>query len=144
MFRSKYESEEGEATFGLWQGCASTSIAKVCLDICPVTSYDSGPCPKTIAARAFVTLACILSGISALCLFACAVTGDNTNRTLLLAGKGLVFVCLVMGIIGVAVGISGAIDIGAANKLDVGAAAIIGIVALIFNLGGAIVSLLIK
>jgi hypothetical protein len=94
-------------------------------------------CSKILAARAFMTLACIISGITAICSFASAVTNDNTNRILLLATKGLVFVCLVMGIIGVAVGSDASVNFGG-GELKLGAAAIVGIVAIIINFGGAI------
>jgi hypothetical protein len=64
---------------------------------------------------------------------------------LLLAAKGLVFASLIMGIIGVAIGISVTTDIvNISYKSSLGAAAIIGIVALIINLSGAIVALLVK
>jgi hypothetical protein len=130
----------------MWKLCGSTAYEKVCADYTCISRNDnSGTCSKLSAAKAFVTLACILSGISALCLFACIVTTDNIHRMLLLAAKGLVFASLITGIIGVAVGISATTDL--ANTLfksSLGAAAIIGIVALIINLSGAIVALLVK
>ncbi|CAF3954651.1 unnamed protein product, partial [Rotaria sordida] len=58
--------------------------------------------------------------------------------------KGLVFASLIMGIIGVAVGINVTNDEEGFIELDLSAAAIIGIVAIILNFIGAIVTLLIR
>jgi len=136
-----------ETTIGLWQGCVTTPDEKSCESI-PCPSEQSGAaslCSKILAARAFMTLACIISGITAVCSFACAVTKDNTNRILLLATKGLVFVCLVTGIIGVAVGSNASLNYGGGEgEFKLGAAAIVGIVAIIINFGGAIAALFIK
>jgi hypothetical protein len=86
-----------------------------------------------------------MSGIAAICLYSFAVTRDNTNGILLLAIKGLVFVCLIAGIIGVAVGANATQSLGQGGvNLNLGAAAIIGIVAIIVNLGGGIAALFIQ
>jgi hypothetical protein len=147
IFRSRWGLEGFEGTVGLWQRCGTSPVPKFC-DSIPCPSEESGAaslCSKILAARAFMTLACIISGITAVCSFACAVTKDNTNRILLLATKGLVFVCLVMGIIGVAVGSNATVNPGGdIIKFRLGAAAIVGIVAIIINFGGAIVALFIQ
>ena len=132
-------------TLGLWRLCLALGGGKACGDFsCTGDGVDQNTCSRIIAARAFVTLACILSGISVLCLIASAVISGDANRIAVLAAKGLVFACLIMGIIGVAVGISGTIAFRTGIKFDIGAAAIIGIIAIIINLVGAIVTLLIK
>ncbi len=136
-----------ESTFGLWQLCSTTPDTKSCDSIkCPSeVSGDASFCSKILAARAFMTLACIISGITAIWSFACAVTKDNINRILILGTKGLVFVCLVMGIIGVAVGSNASLNFGGGElELKLGAAAIVGIIAIIINFGGAIAALFIK
>lgn len=89
-----------------------------------------------------MTLACIISAIVTLGLLVTARTSEITNQTLLTITKGLAFACLIMGIIGVAVGIN-AIT-GGGSGLSMGAGAILGILAIIINLGGAIVAVLVK
>jgi hypothetical protein len=81
-----------------------------------------------------------MSGISAVLLFISVATSDNGKQILLMAGRGLAFVCLIMGIIGVAIGINLATGISS----NWGAAAIIGIIAIIINFCGAVASILIK
>ncbi len=145
IFRSRLGSEGYETTIGLWKLCGTTPDEKSCESIkCPSEVSELATfCSKILAARAFMTLACILSGITAICSFGSAVTNDNTNRILVLATKGLVFVCLVMGIIGVAVGSNASLNFfggggEGAPQFKLGAAAIVGIVAIIINFGGAI------
>ncbi|CAF1529840.1 unnamed protein product [Rotaria sp. Silwood1] len=141
----KASSESEEFTIGLWRLCISDSDIKTCFDLeCSLTSEESSTCRKIIAARAFVTLACILSGISIICLIIYTMKRDSTFAMLLLVTKGLVVACLIMGIIGVAVGIDATVNIGGLIKLDLGAAAAIGIVAIILNFIGTIITLLIK
>jgi hypothetical protein len=84
-----------------------------------------------------------MSGISTLLLFISVAISDNAKQISLMAAKGLAFACLVMGIIGVAVGINGTTAI-LETKLDWGASAIIGIIAIVLNLCGAIATVLIK
>ncbi|CAF3904752.1 unnamed protein product, partial [Rotaria sp. Silwood1] len=140
---SKIKIESDELTFGLWRGCVNALDIKVCNAICTPEIEENSVCSKIKAARAFITLACILSGISAICLIVYSLMGDNKPRILLLAIQGLVFACLIMGIIGVAIGISTATNTGPLTR-DLGAAAIVGIVAVVINVVGAIVALLIR
>ncbi len=143
IFRGKYGTGGDETTIGLWRTCSTSSnTEKQCYSIqCPQTGDDTtGYCSKLLAARAFVTLACIMSGISAVLLFISVATSDNGKQILLMAGRGLAFVCLIMGIIGVAIGINLATGISS----NWGAAAIIGIIAIIINFCGAVASILIK
>ncbi len=146
-FRSKYATAGSETTIGLWRTCSPiTNLGQVCVSVgCPPSEGDTGSfCSKILAARAFVTLACIMSGISTLLLFISVATSDNAKQILLMAAKGLAFACLVMGIIGVAVAINGTTETALETKLDWGASAIIGIIAIVLNLCGAIATVLIK
>jgi len=92
-----------------------------------------------MVARAFMTLACIFSTFSALCFFS-LMRDSSSIQMIMIISKILPFVCLVCGIIGVAVGIS---FITYMNKLTISSAAMLAIVAPIVNLCGATVSLLI-
>ena len=68
---------------------------------------------------------------------------DGIRSAILMGGKGLAFVCLVFGIIGVVVGIFGTKN-QVGKGAELGAGSIIGIVALIVNFIGAIASIIIK
>jgi len=137
-----------EDKIGLWRTCTSPpNLGQRCVDIkCPLEGVTTNACSQILAARAFVTLACIMSGFSALLLFASVATADNIRRILLIAGKGLAFTYLIMGIIGIAVGINVTTDTKGefGTQLSWGASAIIGVIAIVLNFCGAIVSVLIK
>ncbi|UJR12094.1 hypothetical protein I4U23_016272 [Adineta vaga] len=129
---------------GLWRSCQSVPGFKECVSIpCPSPDAPSGSCGKIMTARAFVTLVCITSAISALFLFLFGRMIDSENRLVLLIIKCLVVASLVMGIIGVAVGINGTTTFGGIAALKVGAGGAMGIVAIILNFFGLIATLLI-
>ncbi|CAF3595869.1 unnamed protein product [Adineta steineri] len=133
-------------TYGLWKKCDQGPDGSECeLLKCPMKDDDSSVCSRILAGRAFMTLACILSGITTISLFICAFTDVGKNRILLLITKASAFVCLIMGIIGVGVGgsIIQILSEGSV-KFSLGAASTLGIIAIIINLVGAIVSLFIK
>ena len=92
-----------------------------------------------LAARAFVTIACIMSAVSAPCLFAYLLQSADSNRIMSMISKILPFVSLIAGIIGVAVGIA---FVTYQDHFKVHAAAIVGIVAVVINLAGAFLALL--
>jgi hypothetical protein len=138
-FRGTIVDSSGNGfTLGLWQECVSLSGSSVCaaFDCSAVSQYSaSSGCSQYLAARAFMTLACIMSALSAICLVVYIFIGDKIPSIILLATKILVGVSLLTGIIGVGVGINATSSgIGA----SVGAAAIVGIVGLILNLAGSI------
>ncbi|CAF1482332.1 unnamed protein product [Adineta steineri] len=133
-------------SYGLWQYCSTVSGSTTCANInCPSATDDNGYCNRLMASRAFMTIACILSGIAAICLLICAFIDEKISRILLLAAKVLAFVCVIMGIIGVATGGS-AIQVyfQNTNQLNFSTGFALGIVAIVINLVGAIVSLFIK
>ncbi len=146
IFRSRYGDENFGFTYGLWRSCPTNLISTLCFPIyCGQGKSSTGSyCMKILTARAFVTLACIMSGVSALCLCLSVVTNEKIRHILLMTGKVLAFTCLIVGIIGVAVGIDVSTSNGNGQKLKLGAASIIGIIVLIINLWGAIASLFIK
>ncbi len=163
IFRSKKGTSEYEYKVGLWKLCTIASDSSKCVDIS--CSSGDNTCSEILASRAFVTLACILSPIAALCLFASAIiTADDMKQTVLLAGRGLAFACIIVGIIGVTIGIiatrnynipidnststdynaekSASYSTNISSSSDYGS--IIGILANILELIGSIVSLLDK
>ncbi|CAF1344907.1 unnamed protein product [Rotaria sp. Silwood1] len=145
VWSEKGDDYEG-VTYGLWRYCPSTPDGKTCEDLsCPSEIFETGFCNKILAARTFLTLACILSCTSGIIwVLFCAVTVDTTPRLLLLVDKGLTFGCLLAGIIGVAVGISATMNAESEMKLRLGAAAIVGIVGIVTNIVGALLSVLVK
>ncbi|CAF1347674.1 unnamed protein product [Adineta steineri] len=133
-------------TFGIWTYCITYSGSSTCNAInCPAATDDNGVCSRLMASRAFMTLVCILSGITAICLIICAFIDEKISRILLLVGKVLAFVCLIMGIIGVATGGSAQQVLWqGTNQLNFTAGFGLGIVAIIINIVGFIVSLFVK
>ncbi|CAF1460026.1 unnamed protein product [Adineta ricciae] len=131
---------------GLWRTCVTSVGTTVCGDFKCVSGSDTaGACERVMAGRAFMTLACILSGICTIAFFIFGAMKDRHHRLLLLFFKVLGFVCLVMGSIGVGVG--GSILQVLNEKADVfrlGAAAILGIIAVAFNLVAAVAALFAK
>ncbi|CAF1442166.1 unnamed protein product [Adineta steineri] len=133
-------------SIGLWRQCESELNVITCGSLgCPSENDIPGFCGRILASRAFMTLTCILSGFTTISLFICAFTDVGKNRILLLITKALAFVCLIMGIIGVGVGGSIIEILGkVSGKPSLSAASTLGIIAIIINLVGAIVSLFIK
>ncbi len=93
-----------------------------------------------MAARAFITLVCIMSAVSTVCLILYTRKGESADRRLLVAGRNLLFVCFIMDIIGVALGIS--VTTGGITPI-IGAVGILGIIAIVTNLCAAVASVLI-
>jgi len=141
FFRSKIDEGEIHSTMGLWKSCASVFGQTVCGDY--TCSSDNSSCGKILAARAFVTIACILSIISAVSLFVSLVASDRLRSMLLSVGKLLAWICLIAGIIGVAIGVD-TLTRYENERVPWGASSIIGVIALVVNAVGAVVSLLVN
>ncbi|UJR32666.1 hypothetical protein I4U23_020126 [Adineta vaga] len=124
-------------------GLQSDPSGRVCGNIsCPSKTDKTNLCAKILAARAFITLTCIISAICAAFLlykFASKVT----NEKILLIIKVLAFLCLVMSIIGVSVSIP-ATTLEGSSSHSFGLASIIAIIGLIINLVGAVITLFIQ
>jgi hypothetical protein len=110
-----------------------------------------------MAVRAFITMACILSGLATGCFVICALKSVDSNRLVILATKVLCIASLVTGIIGMAVGATFGTDEssgqggttgqggGSINvSIKVGAAAILAVVADVFNLVGIVLAAMIN
>jgi hypothetical protein len=83
--------------------------------------------------RAFIIMACIFSGLGAILLVVIGIIGKGNPRLIIL-GKVLVFVSLIFSIIGFSVGISWVMYSGR----QLGAAAILAIVAAGLNVISAV------
>ena len=146
MYRFWTVGEGITVATGLWRTCITGVGTTVCSDFKCVSGSDTtGVCERVMAGRAFMTLACILSGICTIAFFTFGAMKDHHHRLLLLFFKILGFVCLAMGSIGVGVG--GSILQVLNEKADVfrlGAAAILGIIAVVFNLVASIAALFAK
>ncbi|CAF1157714.1 unnamed protein product [Adineta steineri] len=143
---SETENDFGNITYGLWRWCNSTTDDTTCADIsCPSEDFPSSFCNKILAARAFITLACILSGFcGTLSVIYCAISGERSARPLILTKKCLAVACLIMGIIAIAIGISATMTAQNGFKLRLGVAAILGIVGVGINLIGTVIILSVK
>ena len=126
---------------GLWRACRLIYDQWVCgnLICADPTGAGASICAKMYAARTFVTLACIFSILSAICLLARLVEKIGSNRVLGLLVKGLPVLSLLMGIIGVPIGI---VFIVKDAEFQIAAGSILAIVALVINLIGAVLAAL--
>jgi hypothetical protein len=95
-----------------------------------------------MVARAFVTIACILSALSALCLFACIITRTDLNRIMSIISNILPIVSFVAGLIGLSFGIAFIMTFPVDFQMDV--ATILGITAVGINAIGAFVALMVR
>jgi hypothetical protein len=121
--------EEG----GLWRECAyvgTTFCLNRPLTCSGVPSSLLDVCIKLITARIFVTLACILSAFGVLFLLTVGIA-QTSNATFVLLGKAFAGLSFICGVIGVPVGLSWALYVG---RVQLGAAAILGIIATILSL----------
>ncbi|CAF1540119.1 unnamed protein product [Adineta ricciae] len=143
-------AESRKTSNGLWRSCSTSDAGiQICLDpssLCPLAEGEAASsCHKMAAAKTFITLACIFSAISALCLVACIIESINKNTIVVTLIKVLPILSLVVGIIGLAVGISYATYIGSLPaEVSLGAASILAIIAVVINLIAAISALLIR
>jgi hypothetical protein len=89
-----------------------------------------------MAARAFLTIACILAGISTLLLLLCIFKPEEVSLILVRVNKWLPLGSFLTALIGVSVGIAFVAYEGDSPS----SAAILGIFAVIINLAGAVVA----
>ncbi len=99
-----------------------------------------------VAARVFLILSCILSSFTVLILSILLIS-ENFKRTILKFGKFFSFVSLIGGALGMAFGITFALAKDAFTNnihLNIGVSSILVIIAVVFNICGAILTLIIK
>ena len=148
IFRSRTGDEENEIRYGLWESCnvSYNDEYKICQHFqCPDDENDVNEvCGKILAARAFVTLACIISGLSVIFLCFSAATDGKRRAILLIIGQLQAFLSLVMSIIGVAIGVIGTMDIDPNFEFKWGGSPVIAIIGVVVNFLGAIGSLLVR
>jgi hypothetical protein len=132
-----------DGTIGLWRACKTIWDEWICGElICLPSSSNtiSFGCSNMMAARTFTTIACILSAFSALSLFACILQIINSNKLLITISKGITIASLLIGAIGLAVGI---IFVTQDNAYTISVAAIFAIIALIMNVIGVVLTIII-
>ena len=123
---------------GLWRVCFEAGGQSSCQSI-PCSSEDIN-CGELYAARAFVTLACIVSGLLTVGICINALKGEDRNEKIWRGIKACAFSCFGMGIIGISIGIHETTGDG----VSWGPASFLAILSIILNLVGAIVIVLIK
>lgn len=143
-FNSIYVSGYSTTT-GLWKTCTGERCSSF---DCSSSSYSSSTCGQIMAARAFLTLTCLLSPFIGAGFILWAFLHDRMPSVLLLVLKIGIFVCLLFGIIGVAIGIAATIkpsEISTSSiSVSIGAGAILGIIAIIANLVGGIIGAIVR
>lgn len=128
---------------GLWKYCTSDAFLHTCQDI-PILNDNTGIFTKIQTARAFVTLACILSGISMLSLIASAFMGDQVHKRFLWIIKGLCSASIVVGIVSVAIAAASLKHNALSSQISIEYATILAITAVIMNVIGTIVAIFIR
>jgi hypothetical protein len=134
LLRVTVSTESFTYTVGLWKACESVGSTKICRY--PQSKADQ----KTMSTRAFITICCILSPLSVASIL---YINEDLKKKISLLAKGLAIASLVSGIIGVSIAISvvvKGIDLGG----KMGVSCILAIIALIFNLAGAVTTFFIK
>lgn len=122
------------ATQGLWKVC----VSERCLSYsCSSVNLS---CGQIMAARAFITLNCIILPIAGAILILTQLMGQYNNAGSMNAAKILSILGVVFGAISLGVGLN-ALNQGAGS---IGPGAGVGIAAIIINLVGSIVSFLIR
>lgn len=147
FFRSKYITEyDIPMRAGLWEACRlDPYLGSQCSSIkCPYIEFAPiSSCNRTIAARAFVTLACIASALSVIFILSITID-DTTKKSVLIFGRIFAIASLIFGIVGVAVARNLIIVTGSIHNLRWGSSSIMGLIAIIINFVGALTSFLIK
>ena len=160
-FRSVYSVTGGSSSYGLWKACLTVLDASVCGNIdCPASSSSSSSslsttygssetCGKFMAARAFLTLTCILTPFIGAGFFLWAFLSERLPSVVLWILKISIFACLVLGIIGVAIGIAVTLkpyesSLTTTTVLTIGPGAIVGIIAIILNLIAGILGAIVR
>lgn len=144
-FRGVPKPAHAPLSVGLWRECRTFSwrygineCSAITLTCSGVANWFLGQCLKLMIARTFIIIACIFSGFGAILLVLIGIRGEGNPRLIIL-GKVIVIVSLICSIIGFAVGISWILYGG----WQLGAAAILAIVAAALNLLIAVFVLLI-
>jgi hypothetical protein len=99
-----------------------------------------------MAARAFLTLSCILPSLSAVFILSILLIPENFKKIISILAKVLSIGSLIGGILGMALGITFVKKYEPMSTLgfDVSVSSILAIIAVVFNLGGTIATLIIK
>ncbi len=145
MRRGKISDGRATSTVGLWRVCGPIDKegrgGSVCGDIIKLPTDIYG---KMMGARAFVTICCIISSLSVVSILLILFVEENLKGKMSILAKALAFASLVGGIIGVAVGMAFAMKIVGSKADNIGVSSILGIIAIVFNLAGAITTFIIK
>ncbi len=141
FFRGSISVPGASSTIGLWQVCFTLFSTSECQSIsCSSQTSVSADCGLFYAARAFVTLACIISVILTIGAVMNLRSIENMNPTILKMTKFGAVICLALGIIGIALGIHETTG-GAASW---GAASYLAILSILINIGAAILTFMIR
>jgi len=139
-FRGKVTFESATVTAGLWKLCSMDNNTFGCMDF---PQEKSSANDKMMTARAFITISCILSSLSALSIILHGLFHEDSKRKISILAIVLSIGSLFGGIIGVAVGISFIKSDVIGEGFTFGLSSILGIVAIVLNFIGVIITLFI-
>jgi tetrahydromethanopterin S-methyltransferase subunit D len=91
-----------------------------------------------------MTITCILAPFSVIFILLNLMKNTSSNQMITMISKILPSVCFVFGIIGVALGISYTTNGNNESYVELGAAGILGILAVIFNFSAAVIATFIQ
>jgi hypothetical protein len=131
---------------GLWNLCTTqkdgtSTCSRIDSSCSVVQSKAIHKCTKLMGARAFITIACILSVFSALFLFSNALGNSGPNHIVSMVSKILPFGCFVTGLSGIALGMS---FIKYTATFSISGAPTFGFVALLCNFDAIVFAILIR
>ena len=141
-FRRSRKNDVLGLTVGIWKSCVTLINTKTCFPI--PCNEDNGPindCVKLYGGRILFIGVCMITAISAFCLFLIALVTDDRNKFLLVLIKMLVLASLLMGVIVVSVILySTRISL---FETSLGTSAHLALIAIVINFIGTAFSLLI-
>jgi hypothetical protein len=98
-----------------------------------------------MAARAFITLSCILTSLSTVLTLSILLIRENFKKIISILAKILSIGSLIGGILGMALGITFVVkEDETMIAFDIGVSSILAIIAVVFNLFGTIATLIIN
>jgi hypothetical protein len=140
FLRGKISFGSATVTAGLWRLCSMDNDTFECIGFLQEKSSAND---KLMTARAFITIACILSSLSVLSIILHGLINEDSKRKISILVIVLAGGSLLGGIIGVAVGISYIKSDVIGEGFTFGVSSILGIIGIVLNFIGVIITLFI-
>jgi hypothetical protein len=136
-------------TIGLWATCTLTDVKSGCMSV-------GAPLSPSIyahltAARIFIIISCILSSFSVLSILSIVLVDADSKRIMALLAEVFSIGSLIAGIIGVTLCITLVLKndemkslFGLESGFKIGVSSFLGIIGVVFNLAGTVITFIIK